>query len=378
MESITNPVKVNPPLAVAGLGSVSPPFLGLDRPSFQIHEQNQKQPKKNLRKVNREIEKFFRYQNIYDYEQPQKKPIFQDEAEKVSGAFSIRIAAGGQLVELKKKLGKKPDELGKSKGDIIDGFSRESRNRFIKLLLSIDYKKMGDPLFYTLTYPGAFSNDPRQWHKDLDVFIHRLKREFSNLCGTWRLEPQKRGAPHFCGFLWGCDRLETYEGKLWFSRSWYEVVGSGDEKHLHAGTGIMRVPHDEYERWKLMMYQAKYQTKKEKGGVSQEFDYPVGRYWGAFERKNLAVSIEEFDIDRWLYFKLRRVGKKVLQKRIGKNKFIEAVKGNESGLWIRMSNDDIEKLLKLYVDGMNRSGWKAYLEKENTILWKDGSHAITN
>jgi len=249
-------------------------------------------------------------------------------------------------VELKKLLGKKPESLGKESGDVINGYSRESRNRFIKLLLSIDYKKMGVPFFYTLTYPGSFSNDPRVWKRDLDAFIHRMKREFPDLCGTWRLEPQKRGAPHFSGFLWGCDYLGTPKGKAWFSRAWYEVVGSGDERHLRAGTGISRELMIETR----IFYLAKYQTKKEKGGVSQEFDYPVGRYWGCFERKKLSIKVEEFEIDRALFFRLRRVMKKSLEKRLGKNRFREVVKGKQNGLWLKMSNQTIESLLSLFVD----------------------------
>jgi len=346
VEVITNPEKVNPSLAVAGLGSVFPPFLGLDRPSINLHEENQRTPRKNPRKVNREIEKFFRYQNIYDYEQPEKRSVFEEEAKKVEGSFSLRIAYGGQLVELKRLLGKKPDDLGKKPGDIIGGYSRESRNRFIKLLLAIDYEKMGVPLYYTITYPNEWSGDPRQWKKDLDHLSHRLKRAFPDYCGTWRLEPQKRGAPHFCGFLWGCDYLESYEGKKWFSRQWFEVVGSGDEKHLLAGTGIMR----ELKVMDRVFYMAKYQNKKEKGGDRQEFDYAVGRYWGCFNRKKLAIKVEEFEIDRALFFRVRRVLRKCLQRRIGKNRFIEDVKGKQNGLWMKMSNETIEALLNLFVD----------------------------
>lgn len=346
MESITNPEKVNPPLAGAGLDLVFPPFPGLDRLSLKIHEENQKPHRKNIRKTTGPMAKFFRYQNIYDYEQTQKKSAFEEEARKETGDFRIRIAAGGRLVELKKMLGKKPEELGKNPGDVIEGYSRESRNRFLKLLLAIDYKKMGAPLFYTLTYPGTYSNDPRQWKNDLAAMVRRLKREFPDLCGTWRLEPQKRGAPHFSGFLWGCDYLTTFKGKEWFSRQWFEVVGSGDERHLRAGTGLSREVMIETR----IFYLAKYQTKAEKGGVSQQFDYPVGRYWGCFERKKLSIKIEEFEIDRALFFRIRRVMKKQLERKLGKNRFREAVKGKQNGLWMMMTNQTIESLLNLFID----------------------------
>lgn len=318
----------------------------VNTPAFDLHEAVTIPKAKNLRKTNREIEKFFRYQNIYDYAPAEKEGFFDEAAGTVSGDYRVKIAEGGQLVEIKRKLGNKPDELGKKSGDVIEGYSRESRNRFIKILLSINYTSMGAPFFYTLTYPGEFSNDPRTWKRDLSAFIRRLKREYPDLCGTWRLEPQKRGAPHFSGFLWGCDDLDTQIGKEWFSRQWFEVVGSGDQKHLRAGTGISKELMIETR----IFYLAKYQTKAEKGGVKQEFDYPVGRYWGLFERKKLAIKTEEFEIDRALYFKLRRVMKKKLEKRLERNKFREVVKGKQNGLWLKMSNRDIEKLLALFVD----------------------------
>jgi hypothetical protein len=345
---------------------------GFDAMAFSALHRAPRPPRKN-----NEITRWWRYHDIYDYERPAKEEGFAAEAEEVTGAFTMSIAEGGQLVELKRKLGHKPDSLGKSKGDVIEGYSRESRNRFMKLLLSIDYGKMGVPLFYTLTYPGEFSLDPRVWKRDLHTFVMRMKREFPDLCGTWRLEPQKRGAPHFSGFLWGCDRLKLTDGKQWFSRQWFEVVGSGDEKHLRAGTGIDAVS----DISEAIYYMAKYQTKADKGGVAQEFSYPVGRYWGIFERKRLAIRVEEFGIDKALYFKVRRVMRKLLESRFkegrqkaaikilalasrgegsaalrlyqseqSKKRFKEVIAGRQNGLWVKMTNQDIEKLLSLLVD----------------------------
>jgi len=267
-----------------------------------------------------------------------------DDVEK--GGYKISYSAGGRLVELKRIMGEKPDGLGKSKGDVVDGYSREARNRFIKTLLSIDYKIMGTPLYYTLTYPGEYSNDPRIWKRDLMTFIKRLKRLYPDLCGTWRLEPQERGAPHYCGFLWGCRDLNGMEGKELFSKMWFEVVGSGDEKHLRAGTGITV----ERQIVNRIFYMAKYQTKAEKGGLKQEFDYPVGRYWGIFNRDKLAIQKEEIELDRKLYFKIRRIIKKKLEKRLTRNKFRDVVAKKSSGLWVSMSNSDVMKILKQVVE----------------------------
>lgn len=287
--------------------------------------------------------KWLRNHETDDYKR-KRKDYFEDY-EEFPGQYKLSYSPGGKLVELKNVLGHKPRELSEIKRNIIDGYSRQARNRFMKLLFSIDYGKMELPLFYTLTYPAEYSNDPDQWKRDLNTFIKRLERLHPELCGIWRLEPQIREAPHFSGFLWGCNELSTMEGKKLFSKMWFEVVGSGDEKHLRAGTGIQKI--DKVEG--LIYYLSKYISKSEKGGKPQEFDYPVGRYWGAFKRDRLAISKEEFEIDRNMFFKIRRVIKKYLEKRLRKNTYRKIMAENKNGLWAIISNETILKLMNLII-----------------------------
>jgi hypothetical protein len=136
------------------------------------------------------------------------------------------------------------------------------------------------------------------------------------------------------------------KGKELFSKMWFEVVGSGDEKHLRAGTGI-DIPDNVNG---AIFYMAKYQAKAEKGGDKQEFDFPVGRYWGIFNRDKLAIQKEEIELDRTLYFKIRRIIKKKLEKRLTRNKFRDVVSKKSSGLWVSMSNSDVMKILKQVVE----------------------------
>jgi hypothetical protein len=327
----------------------------LDLAGYVETADNQKLPFDNSHYMARMIDKFQANSPVVpeDYIQErsrQEKNYLNDLDEEIKhpGRYFVEIAEGGRLVVLSRKLGRKPEGLGKKKGDVVEGFSRASRNAFIKLLLSIDYKKMGIPLFYTLTYPGEFSNDPRVWKRDLHVLFQRLQYRFGSVTSTWRLEPQRRGAPHFCGFLWNCDELKSMEGKRWFSQQWFEVVGSGDERHLRAGTGI----DIEQDIGNRIFYMAKYQTKVEKGGVKQEFDYPVGRYWGAFNRKELSITKEEIEVDRELFFKLRRPIKKMLESKLEKNKHREVIKGKQSGLWAMMDNEQILKLMDMTIKNM--------------------------
>ncbi len=277
----------------------------------------------------------------------EKKDGFQDYEEflKYSGKYNLSYAKGGRCVELKRVLGKKPKELGKKKGSIIDGYSRESRNRFLKFLLSIDYEKMGAPLFVTATYPGEYLNDPRVWKRDLKTLVERLKRRFPNCIVIWRLEPQKRGAPHFAMFIWGCEEFETREGKKLFSKMWYEIVGSKDERHLRAGTNIQQ----ETDIKKRIFYMAKYITKKEKGGEKQEFDYPVGRYWGVYNKEGLSINIEQIEIDKEIFYRTKRIIRKMLKSKMAKDKHREAVKNKHNGIWASMPAKEVLKMLNYVV-----------------------------
>lgn len=304
-----------------------------------------KPPKKqNMRLTsNSPLVRWLRNHETDDYKRKEKS--YFEDYEEFPGQYKLSYSPGGKLVELKSVLGHKPKELKEIKRNIIDGYSRQSRNRLLKYLLSIDYHKMELPLFYTLTYPNEYSDDPEQWKRDLNTFIKRLERLYPDLCGIWRLEPQIREAPHFSGFLWGCDELSTMEGKKLFSKMWFEVVGSGDEKHLRAGTGIEK-PDDVNG---LIFYLSKYLSKSEKGGVPQEFKYPVGRYWGVFHRDRISASKEEFEIDANMFFKIRRVIKKKLEKCLRKNKFRSIMARNKNGLWAIMSNETILKLMNLII-----------------------------
>jgi hypothetical protein len=128
----------------------------------------------------------------------------------------------------------------------------------------------------TLTYPGQYAESPEIWKNDLDNFLRRLARRFEHASGVWKLEPQRRGAPHFHLLVWGASYHDLLQ---WVSAAWYEVVGSNDERHLRAGTRVEMVRSYSGVR----SYAAKYLGKEVQGGCWQ---YP-GRWWGIFQRVKL-------------------------------------------------------------------------------------------
>jgi hypothetical protein len=138
----------------------------------------------------------------------------------------------------------------------------------------------------TLTYPGEFPRDGRVVKRHLDCFVKRAFRYWvegrePKSC-FWFLEFQERGAPHFHLFL-----NFTIPAVL-VSQWWYEIVGSGDERHLLAGTRIEAMRSGRYG---TVSYASKYAAKVEQKEVPPNF-VNVGRFWGIYgDRRCLAATI---------------------------------------------------------------------------------------
>lgn len=108
-------------------------------------------------------------------------------------------------------------------------------------------------------------------------FSNGLHRAYPECSGIWKLEPQERGAPHYHILLFGVDFIHYSILAQW----WYEIVGSGDERHLQAGICIEAVR----SREGVMHYASKLYMGKEIAGFEG-----VGRFWGVFNRKKLPLS----------------------------------------------------------------------------------------
>ena len=190
-----------------------------------------------------------------------EKSIYQD------GNYKVLVAKGEVFTTLRKKRGK------------ISGFSKRSRLNLSKFLFSLTCPP---EIFLTLTYPREFPESSRDWKKHLDAFAKRLARRFPASWFTWKLEPQKRGAPHF--HLLGSFGQKKYPVtflRQWVAQVWYEIVGSRDERHLRAGTQVDYVEG----KSKIKAYVSKYLGK-----AFSALDLPgwmePGRFWGKIGRRN--------------------------------------------------------------------------------------------
>ena len=148
----------------------------------------------------------------------------------------------------------------------VTGWSRKSRANMVRTLCELDYS----PLFaghvrplamITLTYPGDWETvapDGKTVKKHLRTLQKRYERTWGEkLAGVWKLEFQRRGAPHFHllmrppqgtaaipGARARGDRLvgAGLDFKRWLSEVWADIVAHPDpeerRRHRLAGTGI--------------------------------------------------------------------------------------------------------------------------------------------
>lgn len=165
----------------------------------------------------------------------------------------------------------------------ITKFSWQSRRRLMYKIAEISNKTL--PVFVTLTYPDKFPSDPVQWKHHLNSLFKRLKRKYPNIAIIWKLEPQARGAPHYHLLVWGAAYIALWNT---IPYEWYEVVNSGDKKHLlwHLGALGHGNTHcvSQVRSWRgVMAYASKYLGKE---CDAAGWDSP-GRFWGVKSRENI-------------------------------------------------------------------------------------------
>lgn len=196
---------------------------------------------------------------------------------------------------------------------IIRGFSGRSRVRMLRKMAAVDWVNVpGIPEMVTLTYPRVFPDNGPECKAHLAAFIERHRRRWGSVRGSWKMEFQRRGAPHFHLYIFRPSMVPIREYMAWVARAWYEVVGSGDPLHLQAGTSVDRQFCSKVRSSRMIAwYFAKHQLKGDHGKkyqneVPEGFRLP-GRFWGilGLEAREDSVAVTA-DFARDLMRALRR------------------------------------------------------------------------
>jgi hypothetical protein len=166
-------------------------------------------------------------------------------------------------------------------------FSEAARRRMIRFLCTI--KRDAKCLFMTLTFPNDYPT-VKEAKRILCVFERRLKRRWPEAAGIIKIEPQKRGAPHFHGLIWNISQAEYCDFLLWVIDNWYELAGQKDPNHKKFLQGLLpgsKLCVEPVKSWNgVMWYTAKYLAK-----TIEEFhgQFP-GRFWWVINREKLPFA----------------------------------------------------------------------------------------
>ena len=216
---------------------------------------------------------------------------FQGDKYEYSPLAGFSIISTGHLVVLKARHHCTTPDLGGLRGrGNIGEFSPSSACRMRRYLRNAMAQYS---IMVTLTYPGGFGFDGAKAKRDLKVMLQRMRRFQGNdrEYGTfWFFEFQERGSVHF--HLFTTHRFP----KEWISRAWFDIVGSEDERHLHAGTRIEKIKSGKKG---ICAYAAKYAAKQTQKIVPAEFGW-TGRFWGAVGRRgdgSAAVLVKPKSLD---------------------------------------------------------------------------------
>lgn len=217
--------------------------------------------------------------------QLKKSPVIRSNEDRFSPpkmvpgvAGSVSVWVDGSLIQTRAPKAFVRGRKGVYKRGRICGFTGGSRRRLMRNIAKL--RSDARPLFITLTYPGEFSPSPGQWKRDLRKLEWRFRRKFPLAAVIWRLEPQKRLAPHYHLLVYGVTSSD--EVIRWFHRAWYECVASGDERHLVYGVDIQSIRSSRGVR----SYVSKYIAKRTVAPAIDEDDSDyvdwsfVGRWWG--------------------------------------------------------------------------------------------------
>lgn len=180
------------------------------------------------------------------------------------------------------------------RGDVVH-FSYKARQRlaFVAANTPVRFLTM-----ITLTYPSEYSNDGLAVKRHFREFLQFCRRDLGTPFYLWFLEFQRRGAPHLHLLLdWPLPRSRQAVQAVRFrvASTWYRIVGSGDEKHLAAGTRTERLRSSEGGA----RYAVKYACKMRQKVVPVQYQN-VGRFWGCsravIPRPEAIVRCTEDDI----------------------------------------------------------------------------------
>lgn len=235
--------------------------------------------------------------------------------------FAERAAVLEQVDELRELLGLTRGKTRSRCGE----WSRKSRARCTRRMATLDYTpweiartiQRKHVAMVTFTYPGdylAVCPTGETGKRHLHTFRVAFEREYGPAHAVWKLERQRRGAPHFHVVMpmWPTHTKAGRDQRDWCRRTWARIVGAtGEDRTKHELAGVS-VDFHEGSRMtdpqRIAVYFSKhnsqaadspkaYQNVAPDGWLDPEDGGGVGRWWGYWRLRPLEVSARVGELD---------------------------------------------------------------------------------
>lgn len=200
----------------------------------------------------------------------------------------MAIEAQGHLLALTNKSAymKQPDV---TRGKVA-GFSPAARLRLIRRMARVN---ASEAIFLTLTFPERYPDAPEAKDR-LRAFWERCRRRWPRVAAIWRMEAQRRGAPHFHILLFNIPFMPIEK-----IRQWWEEINAD----LVAADPIQIDIKKLRNARRVMAYVSKYTAKLEEHQF-RSYDAELflddgvylhaGRLWGVHNKAHLPTRIRHF------------------------------------------------------------------------------------
>lgn len=185
--------------------------------------------------------------------------------------------------------------------DMVKAFSHASSTRMKLLLSKIDMQYYRTRLFFTCTFHNVYPLDKEGLNRYLQALLKRIEYHLPSASIIWRIELQKREAPHFHFLIFFpgklnaiskikiASQLKNHWGILTKKINYFSYSTASDVREMNSNN-------------KLFIYLAKYSSKQS----DKEIPKLYGRLWGY---RNEFVFREEkyFEVSKEYFLALKKV-----------------------------------------------------------------------
>lgn len=213
------------------------------------------------------------------------------------------------MVKLKVPSIQPPHLVGITRGSVSLEFGGKMRKRFLDRF-NAWHVPNENMYFVHLTYPNEYSEDWHTWKLHLKVFKHHLKRKFPKSEGWWKLELQRRGAPHFHMVIDLRQKCSVRRFRAWVDAVWARIAHSLDQYGGKYAVRVETISSIRHARNYVCKYMSKltYAPVDIHGEVleSTNMRETMGRLWGRIGKPNCDMTDSwEVDVESVVWMRLQ-------------------------------------------------------------------------